>query len=76
MIADPDHGTFPRAAQTFRLPGERDEFLSAFTYHLPLQMVILHLSSLAGVDPFALRRADEYKLIRHGGVLENPDALA
>ena len=76
VVAHPDHGSFPQAAHTFRLAGEGDEFLSALTYHLPLQMLILHLSVLAGVDPHALRRADAYQLIRHGVVLDNVDFLA
>ena len=76
VVAHPDRGTFPQAAREFRLAGDSDEFLSAFTYHLPLQLLILHLAARVGVDPFALRRADGYKLIRHGVVLDRTDTLA
>lgn len=75
VVAHPDQGNFPQAEEIFRIGGESDEFLSAFTYHLPLQILILHLSSMAGVDPYALRRADGYKLIRHGVVLEDVAGL-
>jgi glucosamine--fructose-6-phosphate aminotransferase (isomerizing) len=76
VVAGPNHGSFPGATQEFRLPGISDEFLSAFTYHLPVQMLILHLAAQSGVDPYALRRADSYQLIRHGVVLQRPDTLA
>jgi hypothetical protein len=39
-------------------------------------MLILYLASLRGAEPFALRRADGYKLIRHGVVLASTKGLA
>jgi glucosamine--fructose-6-phosphate aminotransferase (isomerizing) len=76
VVAHADHGSFPNAHRTFRIPGIANEFLSAFTYHLPAQMLILYLASLRGAEPFALRRADGYKLIRHGVVLASTKGLA
>lgn len=75
VVAHVDHGSFPEALCEFRLAGETDEFLAGFTYHLPAQLLILHLSSMAGVDPYALRRADDYNLIRHGIVRNDPESL-
>jgi len=75
VVANPFHGSFPKAHRTFYIPGVANEFLSAFTYHMPAQMLILYLASLRGEEPFALRRADGYKLIRHGVVLERTEGL-
>jgi glucosamine--fructose-6-phosphate aminotransferase (isomerizing) len=68
VVGHPDHGVFTKAMMEFRLADTGDEFLSAFTYHLPAQMLILHLARQRGHEPFALRRADGYQLIRHGVV--------
>jgi len=76
VVAHQGHGEFPLATNTFRLSGIANEFLSAFTYHLPAQLLILHLASQLGIEPYALRRADGYKLIRHGVVLDNAQNLA
>ena len=71
VVAHPGSGKFPLAHSVFRLPGSGNEFLSSFTYHLPAQLLILYLARLQGHEPFALRRADGYKLIRHGVVLND-----
>jgi glucosamine--fructose-6-phosphate aminotransferase (isomerizing) len=76
VVARPGSGKFPLAQSTFLLAGPESEFLSSFTYHLPAQLLILYLARQRGHEPFALRRADGYKLIRHGVVLNNPRSLA
>jgi len=76
VVGHPDHGSFARAMMDFRLADSGNEFLSAFTYHLPAQMLILHLARQRGQEPFALRRADAYQLIRHGVVLNDAGRLA
>ncbi len=76
VVAHPHRGEFPHAAREFRLRTSPDEFLAGFTYHLPTQLLILQLSRLAGVDPFALRRSDAGKLIRGGVLLTDLDRLA
>ncbi len=76
VVGHPDHGTFTKAIMEFRLADAGNEFLSAFTYHLPAQMLILHLARQRGQEPFALRRADGYQLIRHGVVLNDTGKLA
>ena len=75
VVAHPGSGQFPLAHSVFRLPGSGNEFLSSFTYHLPAQLLILYLARLQGHEPFALRRADGYKLIRHGVVLSDTGSL-
>lgn len=76
VVAHSDHGSFPKAMMEFRLADSANEFLSAFTYHLPAQMLILYLARQRGQEPFALRRADGYQLIRHGVVLNDAGKLA
>jgi glucosamine--fructose-6-phosphate aminotransferase (isomerizing) len=76
VVAHSNHGKFPSATGEFRLSGSESEFLNAFTYHLPAQMLILHLARELGVEPYALRRADGYQLIRHGVVLDDTHKLS
>jgi glucosamine--fructose-6-phosphate aminotransferase (isomerizing) len=76
VVAHPGQGNFPDARQEFRLSGDPGEFLSAFTYHLPVQLFILHVARLSGQDPYALRRQDGYRLIRQGTVLDDANVLA
>lgn len=76
VVAHPDHGQFPQAYSTFRIDGIESEWLSAFTYHLPAQLLILYLAQLCGQRPFALRREDGGKLIRNGIVLNDGAGLA
>jgi glucosamine 6-phosphate synthetase-like amidotransferase/phosphosugar isomerase protein len=76
VVAHPNHGNFPRAEKEFPIDGEESEFLTPFTYHLPAQLLIMHLSRRMGQDPYALRRADGYKLIRHGVVLADSSTLS
>jgi len=76
VVASPGHGSFPLALKEFRLAGSDNEFLGAFTYHLPAQLLILHVARQLGHEPSALRRADGYKLIRHGVVLADSSTLS
>ncbi len=75
VVAAPGSEEFPLAHSIFRIAETTDEFLSAFTYHLPAQLLILYLARLRGHEPFALRRADGYKLIRHGVVRDDTRGL-
>jgi len=75
VVCDKTHGDFPEATSEFRLSAD-SEFLSPFTYHIPVQLLILHLARQNGCEPYALRRHDTYKLIRHGVVLEDSMKLS
>jgi len=50
------------------------ELLSPFTYHLPVQLLTLHIARLRGVAHIPLRREDDRWLIRGGLVRETPAA--
>ncbi len=76
VVAHPGIGSFPLATKEFRIDGELSEFLSSFTYHLPAQLLVMHLCRILGQDPYALRREDGYKLIRHGAILADASKLA
>jgi glucosamine--fructose-6-phosphate aminotransferase (isomerizing) len=76
VVTHPGGGSFSSAEKVFRIDGEKNEFLSPFTYHLPAQLLVMHVSRLLGGDPSALRRADNYKLIRHGAILTDSSKLA
>ena len=75
VVASPGHGRFPKAFYRFDVPGVEDEFLSPLTYHLPSQLLVLHLARLAEVPLTPLRREDEYFLIRKGVVLNDGGGL-
>ena len=75
VVAHPDYGRFPEAWIRFDMPGLDDEFLSPLTYHLPSQLLVLHLAGQAHMDLTPLRRQDDYRLIRGGVVRTDPDVL-
>ena len=74
--AIPRPGDFPRAHARLDLPGETPELLTPVTYHVPTQLLVLHLARLAGVPVTPLRRQDDYWLIRKGAVRETSRGLA
>jgi glucosamine--fructose-6-phosphate aminotransferase (isomerizing) len=76
IVAHPAQGQFPNAHSAFHIARPESEFLSAFTYHLPAQLLVLYIARLRGHEPIALRREDGYKLIRHGVVLKDTGSLA
>lgn len=76
VVAHPDHKNFPGASRCFDIPGSYDEFLSPLTYHLPAQLLVMHLARQAGGEPTALRRHDGYWLIRQGVVRTDPRSLS
>ena len=76
VVAHPEYGRFPEAWKSFTIPGSTSEYLSPITYHLPAQLLVLHIARQLGREPFALRRKDNYKLIRQGVVLSDPRSLS
>ena len=52
------------------------ELLTPLLYHVPVQLLVLHLARLVGVDPTPLRRVDDYELIRGGIVRDRVEGLA
>lgn len=64
------------AEATIGMPASPDEFLSPLTFHLPAQMLALHLASRRGVPEIPLRRTDDRWLIRGGSMLTAPPEMA
>ena len=52
------------------------EVLTPLLYHVPVQLLVLHLARLTGVDPTPIRRVDDYELIRGGIVRDRVEGLA
>jgi glutamine---fructose-6-phosphate transaminase (isomerizing) len=75
VVGDPAHGRFPKAYARLDLPGDTPELLTPLTYHVPTQLLVLHLARLTGVPLTPLRRQDDYWLIRKGTVRETSAGL-
>jgi glutamine---fructose-6-phosphate transaminase (isomerizing) len=58
--------SFPHAHLTVDLGFEIDEWLSPLTFHLPAQLLVLHMAVRAGVPHIPLRRVDGTWLICKG----------
>jgi glutamine---fructose-6-phosphate transaminase (isomerizing) len=65
--ADPSLGA---AHALLELGVEMQELVTPIAYHLPAQLLTLHLARLRGVPHIPLRRRDDYELIRGGVVRE------
>jgi glucosamine--fructose-6-phosphate aminotransferase (isomerizing) len=76
VVGHPAHGRFPKAHARLDVPGETPELLTPLTYHVPTQLLVLHLARLAAVPVTPLRRQDDYWLIRKGAVRETSRGLA
>ena len=71
-------GTGEAAGAAGRLDVAADvpEPLTPLLYHVPVQLLVLHLARLVGVDPTPIRRVDDYELIRGGIVRDRVEGLA
>jgi glucosamine--fructose-6-phosphate aminotransferase (isomerizing) len=67
---------FPHAHHTVDLGYEIDEWLSPLTFHLPAQLLVLHMAVRAGVPHIPLRRVDGTWLICKGIVRDSIGGLA
>jgi glucosamine--fructose-6-phosphate aminotransferase (isomerizing) len=65
-------GAFASAWAQLALP-PTEELLTPILYHLPAQLLVLHLARLAGIAELPLRRRDDYRLIR-GGIVRTSTA--
>jgi glutamine---fructose-6-phosphate transaminase (isomerizing) len=66
---------FPGAHLRVDLGTEIDEWLSPLVYHLPAQLLVLHMAARAGIPFLPLRRHDGTWLIAKGLVLETTRTL-
>jgi glutamine---fructose-6-phosphate transaminase (isomerizing) len=67
--------SFPQAHLRVPLGYEIDELLSPFIYHLPAQLLVLHMAARAGIPHIPLRREDGTWLIAKGIVRESLQGL-
>lgn len=74
VTADPTT-PFPEAAARFDLGDALDEFLSPLIYHLPTQLLVLHMARRAGISSIPLKRKDGAWLIAKGIVRASLDGL-
>ena len=63
------------AGGRFEVAADLPELLTPLVYHVPAQLLVLHLARLAGVDPTPIRRMDDYELIRGGIVRARVEGL-
>jgi glucosamine--fructose-6-phosphate aminotransferase (isomerizing) len=68
VVGHPAHGRFPGAHSRLEVAVETPELLTPVTYHVPVQLLVLHLARLTGVPRIPLRRQDDYWLIRGGAL--------
>ena len=68
-------GNFPHAYLTVDLGYEIDEWLSPLIFHLPTQLLVLHMAVRAGVPHIPLRRVDGTWLICKGIVRDSSGGL-
>ena len=68
-------GEVAGAGARLDVAAEIPELFTPLLYHVPVQMLVLHLARLAGVDPTPIRRVDDYELIRGGVVRERVEGL-
>jgi glucosamine--fructose-6-phosphate aminotransferase (isomerizing) len=74
VTATPDTA-FPEAIARFDLGAEGDEFISPITYHLPAQLLVLHMARRAGITHIPLKRHDGAFLIAKGIVRDSAEGL-
>jgi glucosamine--fructose-6-phosphate aminotransferase (isomerizing) len=67
--------SFPHAHLTVDLGHPIDEWLSPLTFHLPAQLLVLHMAVRAGIPHIPLRRVDGTWLICKGIVRDNMGGL-
>jgi glucosamine--fructose-6-phosphate aminotransferase (isomerizing) len=80
VTASPDIA-FPEAAARFDIGGDTNEFLSPMIYHLPAQLLVLHMARRAGISriplyTLPLKRHDGAFLIAKGLVRDTAEGLA
>jgi glucosamine--fructose-6-phosphate aminotransferase (isomerizing) len=75
VVATPGHGKFDRAAYRLDVLPVVDELLTPILFHLPAQLLVLHLAQRAGVSSLPVSRQDAYRLIRHGLMRNSTNGL-
>ena len=68
-------GDMAGAGDRLDVAADLPELLTPLLYHVPVQLLVLHLARLVGVVPTPIRRVDDYRLIRGGIVRERIEGL-
>jgi glucosamine--fructose-6-phosphate aminotransferase (isomerizing) len=76
VVTESLDAAFPDAAARFDIGGGTDEFLSPMIYHLPAQLLVLHMAQRAGITHIPLKRHDGAFLIAKGLVRDSAQGLA
>lgn len=75
VVTAVDDGQFDGAEAVLALGPGHDELLTPLLYHLPIQLLVLHIARLRGCPQIPLRRKDEYRLIRGGNLRDDLEGL-
>jgi glucosamine--fructose-6-phosphate aminotransferase (isomerizing) len=76
VVTERPDAVFPEAAARFDLALPISEFLSPMIYHLPAQLLVLHMAQRAGITHIPLKRHDGAFLIAKGIVRDTAQGLA
>ena len=76
IVTESPDAAFPEAAARFDLGLPLNEFLSPMIYHLPAQLLVLHMAQRAAIRHIPLKRADGAFLIAKGIVRDTAQGLA
>jgi glutamine---fructose-6-phosphate transaminase (isomerizing) len=75
VVTSAPASAFPEAFVHLDVKDEIDEWLSPLTYHLPAQLLVLHMAARAGIAFIPMRRHDGTWLIAKGVVRERTQGL-
>jgi len=75
VVSSAPAAAFPEAFVHLDLGFEIDEWLSPLTYHMPAQLLVLHMAARAGIAFIPMRRHDEAWLIAKGIVRDSAQGL-
>jgi glucosamine--fructose-6-phosphate aminotransferase (isomerizing) len=75
VVSSAPAAAFPDASVHLDLGFEIDDWLSPLTYHMPAQLLVLHMAARAGIPFIPMRRHDEAWLIAKGIVRDSAQGL-
>jgi glutamine---fructose-6-phosphate transaminase (isomerizing) len=76
VVTDRSDPSFEAARAVLEIDERFPELVTPLVYHLPVQLLVLHLARLKGVPHIPLRRHDDYELIRGGAVRQQVAGLS
>jgi glucosamine--fructose-6-phosphate aminotransferase (isomerizing) len=75
VVTESPEVAFPEATARFDIGFKLSEFLSPMIYHLPAQLLVLHMAQRAGVPHIPMKRPDGAFLIAKGIVRDTTEGL-